>query len=277
MPRDVEVFRIINVSNVPDDCVPAPDNRDGGQIGESVRQDLTLWKTACEAHSDWVVARGASPMIALEHVTLPETLDPRLVVLTEPGSARARSYRLLRHRLFAQADPRIVAVTSARPREGKTTCALNLALTIAEDTMTRVLLLDANLRRPALGQIFNFIPSDSLVENITRFTGIGPPYPVGSISGTRLHVAALPETPLHGGRLDRKLFALALNDLRDAYDYIVIDAASVFESGDVDVVGECSSGVIVSARAGRSRKGDMRRAIAQLAPAHVLGSVIIDA
>jgi Mrp family chromosome partitioning ATPase len=90
-------------------------------------------------------------------------------------------------------------------------------------------------------------------------------------------VAALPETPIEGGRLDRTLFAVALSDLRNAYDYIVIDAASVFESGDVDVVGECSSGVIVAARAGRSRKGDLRRAIGELAPAHVLGTVLIDA
>jgi Mrp family chromosome partitioning ATPase len=277
MHRDVDVVRIINVTEQPDDSAAEGESHDGGEGGERTRQELTLWTTACEAHSDWVVARAASPMIALEHVILPETLDPRLVILSEPGSRRARSYRLLRHRLFSHADPRVVAVTSARPREGKTTCALNLALAIAEDTMTSVLLLDANLRRPALGRILNFAPSESVVENITRYKDTGPPYPVVSVSGTRLHVAALPEMPPDGLRLDRKLFALALSDLRDAYDYIVIDASSVFESGDVDVVGECSSGVIMAARAGHSRKGDIRRAIAQLAPAHMLGTVLIDA
>jgi len=216
-------------------------------------------------------------MIELEHATLPDTLDPRLLLLSEPGSERARSYRLLRHRLFSHGDPRIIAVTSAYPGEGKTTCAINLALAIAEDTMTRVLLLEANLRRPALGRVFQFTPSESLIENITRLPVVGPPYPVVAIPGTRLHVAALPEPPLEAGRLDRTLFAVALSDLRDAYDYVVIDAASVLDSGDVDVVGECSSGVIVTARARRSRKGAMRRAIAQLAPAPVLGSVLIDA
>ena len=89
-------------------------------------------------------------------------------------------------------------------------------------------------------------------------------------------MAALRNTPLQAGRLDRTLFALVLHDLRFAYDYIVIDAASVLESGDVDVVGECSSGVIVTARAGHSRKSDIRRAIAMLAPTPVLGSVLID-
>jgi Mrp family chromosome partitioning ATPase len=238
--------------------------------------DLALWTTPSEALSQ-VGAPGARPTIWLEHVSLPDTLDPRLVILTDPGSGRARSYRLLRHQLFSQADPRIVAVTSAYPGEGKTTCALNLALAMVEDTMTRVLLVDANLRRPALGHIFGFTPFENLVENMARFVDVGPPYPVAAISGTRLHVAALPERPLDGGRLDRTLFAVALSDLRDAYDYIVIDAASVLESGDVDVIGECSNGVIVAARAGQSRKGAMRRAIAQLAPANVLGTVLIDA
>ena len=223
-----------------------------------------------------VSTRSSGPPIALDHVVLPDALDPRLVILREPTSERARSYRLLRHRLLSDSDPRIIAVTSALSGEGKTTCALNLALAIAEDSMTRVLLLDANLRRPALGRILNFAPSESLVENVTRLTNVGPPYPIASVSGTRLHVAALRNAPLEIGRLDRTLFALVLHDLRYAYDYIVIDAAAVLESGDVDVVGECSSGVIVTARAGRSRKNDMRRAIAQLAPARVLGSVLID-
>ncbi len=278
MSREVEVFRIVEVSpKLEASAATTPESRDDGEAGDWARhQELALWTSPSEALGP-SGALAPRPILWLEQVALPSTLDSRLVILREPGSERARSYRLLRHRLFSQADPRIVAVTSAYPGEGKTTCALNLALAMAEDTMTRVLLLDANLRRPALGRVFGFTPRESLVENITRSESVGPPYPVASISGTRLHVAALPETPLEGARLDRTLFAVALSDLRDAYDYVVIDAASVLESGDVDVVGECSSGVLVAARAGMSRKGDMRRAIGQLAPAPVLGSVLIDA
>jgi Mrp family chromosome partitioning ATPase len=256
-----------------DDLEVAPPETPGGEDGDA---RLRLWTTGCETAS-WEGAREACPTVELENVALPSPLDSRLVILREPTSERARSYRLLRHKLFSHSDPRIVAITSAGAGEGKTTCALNLALAIAEDSQTRVLLLDAHLRRPALARILNFAPSESLIENITRVLNVGPPYPVVAISGTRLHVAALPEAPLKGGRLDRTLFSLALSDLRCAYDYIVIDAASVLESGDVDVVGQFSNGVIVAARAGHSRKGDVRRAIAQLAPAPVLGSVLIDA
>lgn len=239
-------------------------------------QELELWTAPSEA-LDGVGTPGARPPIWLEHSIWPNPCDPRLVILNEPASAGARSYRLLRHRLLSRGDPRIIAITSAHPGDGKTTCATNLALAIAEDTLTRVLLVDANLLHPALGRVFGFTPSESLVENIARFSDIGTRYPVVSIAGTRLHVAALTDAPLESGRLDRTLFGVALSDLRDEYDYVVIDAASVFESGDVDVVAESSNGVIVAARAGSSRKGDIRRAIAQLAPALVLGTVLIDA
>jgi Mrp family chromosome partitioning ATPase len=249
MPREAEVVQTLDTRRRPD---------------------------ASQAQS-WVEATFATPLIDVQYAPLPGSLDPRLVILREPDSDRARGYRLLRHVLLAQSDPRIVAVTSALPGEGKTTCALNLALAMAEDALTSVLLVEANFRRPALGQAFHFVPSRSLVEETTRFTGLGPPYPVVSISGSRLHVAALPPTPLSGKRMDRTLIGVALNDLRDAYDYIVIDAASVLESGDVDVVAECSAGVILTTRAGRSSRSATRRAIAQLAPAPVFGTVLIDA
>jgi Mrp family chromosome partitioning ATPase len=268
-----DVFRIIDV--LPDDRSPDGAGSDERAEPRDDENGLARWSGAGEP-SQLELRGGPRPTISLEHVTLPDALDSRLAMLREPSSEQARSYRLLRHRLLSLADPRIVAVTSARPGEGKTTCAVNLAFALAEDTMMRVLLLEANLRRPSLGRLLGFEPAESFVDNITRFTDIGPPYPVASISGTRLHVAALPEAPLPGARLDRTLFSVALFDLREAYDYIVIDAASVLESADADVIGECSNGVLMAARSGASRAAELRRALEQIAPATVLGTVLLD-
>ena len=225
----------------------------------------------------WTVTREPDVSAAFERPVLPDALDARLVILREPDSERARAYRLLRHRLLALHDPRVVAVTSARPGEGKTTCALNLALAMAEDSMTRVLLIDANLRRPALPDIIDAPQSSSLADALARSGPSGPRYCVVAVPGTRLHVAAVARAALEGARLDRAHLAVVLDDLRYVYDYVVIDTASVFESGDVDVVAECSRAVLMTARAGRSRKEDMRRAVEHLAPTPVLGSVLIDA
>jgi len=137
------------------------------------------------------------------------------------------------------------------------------------------LLLEANLNHATFGEIFGFSPRYSIMEGITHSQPGGPPYRVTRIGGTRLHVAALSQS-LPGGRLDRILLAAALHDLRSVYDYIIIDAPAVLENADADVVAECSDGVVLVTRSGASRKALVRRAIDQLEPARILGSVLLD-
>jgi len=246
---------------------PRPENGRGST-------DLAIW-SAPERTAIIPYAR-ASKIFVLDEVELPAHADARLVMLREPESERARSYRLLRHRLLARSDPRVIVVTSASPGEGKTTVAANLALTLADETMARVLLVEANLRRPALADLFRFEPAESFVGRMAESRCAEPPYSVAAILGTRLQVAALPSSVAPDARLDRLLFGAVLGDLRDAYDYIVIDAASVLESADADVVAECADGVIVTARSAKSRKSALGRAVRELSPARVLGAVLLD-
>jgi Mrp family chromosome partitioning ATPase len=207
-----------------------------------------------------VPAENAPPPISVvEEAVLPQALDPRLVVLREPGSARARSYRLLQHRLAARSDPRVIAVTSASPGEGKTTCAANLGLVLADQGFARVLLVETNVLRPSLGKLFGFEPAASFIDRIVRGYDARSPYQVARIRHSRLHVAALrsdTQRQLHVGRLQ---LGFALWELRRYYDYVVLDAASVFDSADA-----------------QSRRGMLRRALAQLSPAPVLGVALLE-
>ncbi|HVR19160.1 MAG TPA: CpsD/CapB family tyrosine-protein kinase [Polyangiaceae bacterium] len=218
----------------------------------------------------------SSKVFILDEVDLPANGDRRLLLLREPESPAARGYRLLRHRLLAHSDPRVIVVTSAEPGEGKTTCAVNLALALAEETMARVLLVEANLRRPALGRVFGYEPSESFVGRMAEYRDATPPYSVAAIIGTRLQVAALPASVPPDARLDRMLLAVALQELREVFDYVVVDAASVLESADADVASVCADGVVVAARASKSRKNTLTRAVEQLSPARVLGTVLLD-
>jgi Mrp family chromosome partitioning ATPase len=219
--------------------------------------------------------RPNASTLAIEYQTLPPFSDSRIVMLHEPASELALRYRLLRHRLFSAGDPRVVAVTSARPGQGKTTCASNLALALAEDTMGRVLLLEANLRRPALARMFGFEPAVSFMGDMARFTRAIPPYRVVGLHGARLHLAALPAVPIYAAYLERRFLWAALFDLRRAYDYVVIDAGSVLEGEDTDVVAQSVDGILL-ARAGASSKADVRRALDQLRANTVLGTVLLD-
>jgi len=254
---------------VPEPAVIPPNPPADGQP----RTTLMRW-TDTEA----IVAPGRTAQHVEVHelVEIPTELDPRLVMLYAHASEQARAYRLLRHRLLALGDPRVITVTSAERGEGKTTCAANLGLALADETLARVLLIDANMRRPSLAQVFGFEPSDSFIERLAMNRDVTPPYLVAAVRGTRLHVAALPQQRPRSGHIDRLLFTAALHDLKNEYDYIVIDAAGVFESADADVAGECADGVLLTARAGSSHRRAIESAIAQLHPTRVFGTVLLD-
>jgi Mrp family chromosome partitioning ATPase len=114
------------------------------------------------------------------------------------------------------------------------------------------------------------------MTRLLRGEDASPPYAVASITGLGLQLAALHPHAAAGKRLDRGLFAETIDRLRGTYDYIVIDTASVLASADANSVSQCSDGVIMVARAGKSRKSSFKRAVDQLRPANVLGTVLID-
>ena len=78
------------------------------------------------------------------------TLHPLLVAGFAPASPAAEQYRSLRSRIAeAGQSPRVIQITSPGHRDGKTVTALNLALTMAQEFQRRVLVIDADLRRPS--------------------------------------------------------------------------------------------------------------------------------
>ena len=152
--------------------------------------------------------------VSMECIELGSKLDPRLTLLAAPESAQAKAFRILRHRLAKRADPRLIAVTSAERGEGKTTCAVNLALALAEETLTRVLLFEANVRQPALARLFGFEPRECLSSQMARLHGPTRGYHIAAVAGTRLCVAAMSPDLAKGARLDRFLLSVALSELR---------------------------------------------------------------
>ncbi len=219
------------------------------------------------------VARTALPQpdVLLFRVDLPDVLDPRLILLHSPSSSRARAFRLLRHRLLSKEDPRVIVVSSAEPGEGKTTCAVNLALAIVEETPSTALYLDANLQRPALSKLFGLESVEGMLQGLQIRT-----YPVGAVSGSRLRICATVPEAAPDARLDRGTWPQAIRDFREAYDYVIVDAASVPDSADVNVLAEHADGVVIAARAGVSTRTGVQRAIEQLSPARVLGMALLD-
>jgi Mrp family chromosome partitioning ATPase len=210
----------------------------------------------------------------------PEDPDQRLILVREPDSSRAASFRVLRHRLQERGDPRVIAVTSPGRKEGKTTCAVNLALALGECGRARVLLVEANLRAPSLAPLFGFMPPECFTAQMQRHKEKPlDAWSVVEVFSPYLHVLAVKPGD-GGGRplLDGPAFSIAMEMLSQAgYDYIIIDTPPVLGAADVNLIEDSADGVLFTARSRSTSSRSLRAAIEQLAPAKLLGVTLLDA
>lgn len=226
------------------------------------------------------MAARQPPEIGLTQHHLPDDAPPdgRLVLLTEPDSDRAASYRVLRHHLLEQGAPQVCVVTSPKPGDGKTTVAVNLALALAECGRAKVLLCETHLRRPQLAQVFRFSPPWCFAEQLAAHRH-QPMLPWGFVDIPQLwlHVAAINPRIEQNQLLDAPAFAIAMERLRlGGYDHIVIDCPPVVGSADVNLIQDAADGTLIVMRGKKNTARDLRGAIEQLSPARVLGTVLIE-
>jgi capsular exopolysaccharide synthesis family protein len=202
--------------------------------------------------------------------------DGRLVVLGAPGSAAAGQYRILHQRVMQLASRRplrVVAVTSAARGEGRTTTAANLALIAAQEGRT-ALLVEADLRRPALAALFGLAPRAGLAEVLEgtaelaqAIVRVGP-----------LAVLCAGEAR-DGDAARRPRAAAVMEQLRAAYDLIVLDAPPALAFADGDRLAAAADAALLVVRAGSTPRQVVRFALESLgerAAGIVLNDVDVD-
>ncbi|MFT3775135.1 MAG: CpsD/CapB family tyrosine-protein kinase [Minicystis sp.] len=207
-------------------------------------------------------------LVTAEAVALPEPVNPALLFLTEPYSARGDAYRALRRKLASSGNPRVIGVTSAHPGEGKTTFAANLALSLRESARGRVLLLEANHRAPSFHKLFGFMPSKCFLEQLAAHVD-DPRAPwIAAEPTAKLHVMAINPKVKHEPMIDPVAFGAGMERLKQAgYEYIIVDAPPVLGSVDCNVISDSVEGMIFTALTMKSKRKEMRKAVEQLEPA----------
>jgi len=224
----------------------------------------------------------AGPDVALARVmvsrfALPAKIDPHLSVLQPDATTRAAGFRALRHRLSEKKDPRVILVTSAQDGEGKTSCAANLALALTESGRFKVLLVEANLRRPRLASIFGFQPGRCLLAQLAIHRDqIDTPWVVTEIQPVGLHVLVVAPGGATDAVLHGPTFTASLARLRLVYDYVVLDGPSILTSADTSIIQDSVDAVVLVARSGVARNRTVRHALDQLSADVVAGLVLMD-
>lgn len=213
----------------------------------------------------------------VHQVKLASEISGHLVMLTDPTGQRADAYRALRHRLTHSGDPRVIGVTSAGRKEGKSTAAINLAASLREGARGRVLLVEANTRAPSISAMLGFKPPVCFAEQLTRHrTNPLDPW-IAAEPLAPLHVMAVDPTAKHSPLIDPIAFSIAIDRLRLAgYDYIVVDTSPVLESADVNLIADSLDGILMTVLAKKSDSKSLRRAMNTLGAMTFIGTILLE-
>jgi protein-tyrosine kinase len=207
-----------------------------------------------------------------------QALGEELVAAREPFSDRAEEFRSLRSALlapvFSSVDKPALAVVSAERGHGKTYLVANLAISFSQFT-GRTLLIDANLRQPALQRLLktegeaglsNLLAGEVNHEAVVPVDGLPGLHFLGARSAT-----ADPMRLLQGPR-----FSILLEQMVDRFDYVFIDTPSNDAGPDARLIAARAGAALVVGRKGHSRVHLMRRFLSQLSmgPSLVAGVVL---
>jgi capsular exopolysaccharide synthesis family protein len=205
-------------------------------------------------------------------------LSSLLVAGLAPKSLAAEQYRQLRTRL-AHAEGagtlRTVLVTSPQKGEGKSVTSANLALTMAQELQRRVIIVEADLRKPSMQQLFGLPPGPGLSEYLCGGCELNaamkflPDYNL-----TVIPAGEAPANPaeLLGSTAMRRL----LDHLRTRFDRVILDTPPVLPLADVAVLAPIVDGALLVVRAGVTPKPAIENALRSFDSSRLLGIVLND-
>jgi len=191
---------------------------------------------------------------------------PLLVVQTNPNSIEAEAYRTVRTNIELMSDAngcRHIAITSAAGGDGKSTTAANLAVVAAQGGR-RVCLVDADLRRPTVHDIFGLRNVDGLVTALEHGQPLQTVAQATDIEGLSVVVAGRGADERFHDLLTPQRLENVLRQSEGAFDIVVFDSPPVTSVADALNIAAVCDGVILVVRAGSVPFSVLRRAIGQV-------------
>ncbi len=206
-------------------------------------------------------------------------VDPHVVSLTMPESFEASQYRRLRlalERLHESRGVSVVAISSPSPGEGKTLTSVNLAATLALAADLRVLLVDADLHRPAVARYLGIDPGDTPgLADIVHDPQLAlrdivirqPPLTFDVVASGGLRTVA-PYDIFRSPRV-----GALLREARQSYDYVLVDTPPLVAVPDSQVLAATVDGFVLVVSAHRTSRRLLTEALRERDSLRILGLV----
>ncbi|MBL0278458.1 MAG: polysaccharide biosynthesis tyrosine autokinase [Anaeromyxobacter sp.] len=202
-----------------------------------------------------------------------------LVVHTQPKSAVAECLRAVRtNLLFMSPEKQLktIMVTSSGPQEGKTTTAISLAIAMTTSGQ-RVLLVDADMRRPRIHRVFgqrNLAGLSNLILGEGKLEDLALPTPIPGLS----FLSCGPVPPNPAELLHTEAFRRILEQMSASFDRIIIDSPPVGVVADAVVMSTHVDGTVIVLKAGRTYREVAKLTVRQLRDvnANIFGAVLND-
>jgi capsular exopolysaccharide synthesis family protein len=195
-----------------------------------------------------------------------------------PAALLAESVDALRAQLLCETEAsgraRVLMITSAVPREGKTTLAAHLALGLAR-AGRKTLLIDADCRRPALHEVFELSAGPGLSDVLRGETKVAAALCPGPVPALSILTAGNDSHHLSHAETMEPMRAL-LDGFRSEYEFVLVDSPPVLPVADTLFIGKRVDGVLLSIRPKLSRVPEVCAALERLASMHipVMGTVV---
>lgn len=205
-------------------------------------------------------------------------VDEHLVSLVAPSTFAAEQYRVLRHAVERErrtAGRVVVAVSSPAAGDGKTTTAINLAGALAQSPEARVLLIEADLRRPTLQERLGLgaerVPGlvDAILSPTLALEDVSRRMPAYNLS-----VVLAGQTPASPYEvLESPRFGELLDEARRRYDHVVLDTPPLVSFPDGRAIGQWVDGFVLVVAAHRTPRALVEEALDLMDPAKAMGLV----
>ena len=200
-----------------------------------------------------------------------------LVIHADKKSPVAEAYRILRTNIeFSSTDRKVkvILVTSSGPGEGKTTTASNMAIAMAEANR-RVLLIDCDLRKPAVHRMFGLVNVKGLTNILVEGLEYSNITNVTEVDNLEI-ITSGPKPPNPAELLGSNKMKEFLDNVREGYDVVIIDAPPILPVTDAAVLSQYVDGVILVAGYGLTTfdAAIQAKASLQKVNARILGVVL---